>query len=79
MLVKLSPKGQIRIPKVLRKKLELQAGMQFYISVEGNKLVLIPQKTTDALEYLRGKYRGLDLLGDLELEHQRDVGGDIDP
>jgi len=68
----LSTEGQIVIPKKLREALGLRPGARFTVELEGNKLILKPVKG-DIARRLYGKYKGLDLLEDLEEEHQKEV------
>ena len=53
MLVTVSSKGQVVIPAPIRKKLNIQKGARFLVSVEGNRIVLEPAE--EALL----KYKGI--------------------
>lgn len=53
MLVTVTSKGQIVIPASVRKKLNIQKGQKFVVSVEDNKIILEP------VEELIKKGRGL--------------------
>jgi AbrB family looped-hinge helix DNA binding protein len=77
MLARLSSKGQLVIPKALRRKLGLQAGTRFEVHSQDGKIVLEPL-TSSALERLFGKYPRAGLLGELEEEHRRELA-DEDP
>jgi len=68
----LSAEGKIVIPKKLRKILRLRPGTKFTIELEGNRLILRPMKG-DVARRLYGRYKGLDLLKDLEEEHLREA------
>ncbi len=70
--VKLSSRGQLVIPRDIRKALGLNTGTRFEVTVEGQRIVLEPVKVTPPLEALYGKYSGTDLLADLEYEHQHE-------
>ena len=74
MLIKLSSKGQLVIPKPIRKSLGLKPGDQFQIKVVEDKIVLQP--TTSPLAALYGKFAGTNLLADLEQEHAQEVLND---
>jgi AbrB family looped-hinge helix DNA binding protein len=71
MLTTLSSKGQLIIPKPVRKALKLQAGDRFRIQVEQGKIILEP--ATSPIEALYGKYACADFLTDLEAEHQQEI------
>lgn len=68
----LSTKGQIVIPKWIRDTLKLKSGAKFIVELEGDRIILKPVKENIADE-LYGKYRGVDLLGDLVREHQKEL------
>jgi len=68
----LSAEGKIVIPKKLREILRLRPGTKFTIELEGNRIILRPMKG-DVARRLYGRYKGLDLLKDLEDEHLREA------
>ena len=72
MVVKLSSKGQLVIPKAIRKALALKAGTRFEVHLKEGRIILEPV-VTSAVDALYGKYSDVDLLADLETEHQREV------
>jgi AbrB family looped-hinge helix DNA binding protein len=72
MLVRLSTKGQLVIPKPVREKLGLEPGAQFQLEVEEDRIVLEPL-IPSAVDRLYAKYAGADLLADLEAEHRREL------
>jgi AbrB family looped-hinge helix DNA binding protein len=72
MLVRLSSKGQLVIPKAIRQALGLRTGTQFHVQLEGDKIILEPV-VTSPVEVLYGKYPDTDFLADLEAEHQQEV------
>ena len=73
MLVRLSCKGQLVIPKAIRRVLVLEAGDQLYIQLVEDKIVLKPATGSSPLASLHGKYSECDLIGDLEREHQQEI------
>jgi len=76
MLVSLSSKGSLIIPKTIQKALHLKQGDRFQIRVLDGKIILEPVPDQSPIEILYGKYAGSDLLGDLEDEHQRELLGE---
>lgn len=75
MLVRLSTKGQLVIPKKVRDALGLEPGARLSLTVEGGRLVLEPLQRSPA-EALYGRAAGADLLGALEAEHREEVERD---
>ena len=69
MLVRLSSKGQLIIPKSVRESLRLGPGTRFQIEIVEQKIVLEPIRSDSPIDVLYGRYREHDLLGDLEAEH----------
>ena len=72
MLVKLSSKGQLVIPKSIREALGLRRGTRFYVQVDRGKIILEPQTASPA-DALYGKYADADFLTGLEEEHQQEI------
>ena len=72
MQARLSSKGQLVIPKVIRESLDLQAGTRFQVTVGDGKIVLEPIPES-AIDVLYGKYASADLIGELEAEHQQEI------
>ena len=72
MLVRLSSKGQLVIPKSVRQALGLEPGIQFHLQIGDDKIILEPL-VPSAIDLLYGKYAGADLLADLEAEHQQEM------
>lgn len=70
--VKLSSKGQLVIPKDVRDGLGLEAGTRLQLWVQNGKIVLEPL-TQSPIDALYGKYAQVDLLGELEAEHQQEI------
>jgi AbrB family looped-hinge helix DNA binding protein len=75
MLLRLSSKGQLVLPKAIREKLHLKNGDQFQVRIVDGKIVLEPVKT-DAIDRLHGIFAATDLLKGLEEEHRREVEND---
>jgi antitoxin PrlF len=75
MLVKLSSKGQLVIPKAVRQALGLRQGTQFHVQLSEGKIILEPMGPSPA-EALHGKYPEADFLADLEAEHRQEVRDD---
>jgi len=73
MLTKLSSKGQLIIPKLVRQALSLESGAQFQVEVVDKKIVLKPVSRISSVDQLYGKYAGTDLVGTLEKEHRQEV------
>lgn len=72
MLLRLSSKGQLVIPKTIRESLRLKNGDQFQVHVQNGMIVLEPV-AKGLVQKLHGKYKGYDMLTALEEEHQREI------
>ena len=72
MLVQLSSKGQLVIPKSIREALHLRAGTQFHVQIDEDKIILEPIVPT-VVDALYGRYAGEDLLEALEEEHRQEL------
>jgi AbrB family looped-hinge helix DNA binding protein len=77
MLLRLSSKGQLVLPKAMREKLHLKHGDQFQARIVGGKIILEPVKA-DAIDSLHGILANTDVLKDLEEEHRREIENDQD-
>lgn len=75
MLLRLSSKGQLVLPKPIRERLRLKSGDQFRARVLDGNIILEPVQP-DVIDQLYGKYAGHDFLKDLEEEHHREVEND---
>jgi AbrB family looped-hinge helix DNA binding protein len=75
MLLRLSSKGQVVLPKKIREKLHLKNGDQFQARIVDGKIILEPVKT-DKIEKLHGILAGTDILNELEQEHRREIEHD---
>lgn len=72
MLVTLSSKGQLVIPKAIRQALGLRAGTRFHIQLIEGKILLEPTGG-NPIATLYGKYPDADFLAALEAEHRREL------
>jgi AbrB family looped-hinge helix DNA binding protein len=70
-VVRLSAKGQLVIPKAIRKTLGLHPGAQLQLQLVERKIILEPIEFLGPVDALYGKYTDADFLVDLEMEHQR--------
>lgn len=77
MLLRLSSKGQLVLPKNIREKLHLESGDQFQMRIVDGKIVLEPIKM-DVIDRLHGILAGTDILKELEEEHRREIEHDRD-
>jgi AbrB family looped-hinge helix DNA binding protein len=77
VLLRLSSKGQLVLPKNIREKLNLKNGDQFQVRIVEGKIVLEPVRK-DAIDRLHGILVGTDVLKELEEEHRREVEHDRD-
>lgn len=75
MLLRLSSKGQLVLPKALREQLRLKNGDQFQARIVDGNIVLEPVNK-DAIQRLHGILAGTEVLKDLEAEHRREVEHD---
>ena len=72
MLLRLSSKGQLVIPKTIRETLRMKIGDQFQARVQDGRIILEPVAKGLA-QKLQGKYKGHDMLTALEDEHRREI------
>ena len=71
MLIRLSSKGRLVIPKKIRESLRLQNTNQYRVRVTDGKIILEPL-SKDIVHHLHGKYAGHNLLTPLEDEHRHE-------
>lgn len=76
MVVRVSSKGQLVIPKEIREALGIRPGTEVHVEVVGRKIVLEPIDSHTPVEALYGRYAAADLLSDLEAEHQTELQRD---
>ena len=77
MLAKLSSKGQLVIPKSVRRSMGLQPGAMLRIEVVEDKITLEPVAAISPIEVLFGKYAGATMLDELEDEHRQEIRDDL--
>jgi AbrB family looped-hinge helix DNA binding protein len=75
MVVKLSSKGQLVLPKAVRQSLKLRPGAEVDVRISKGRIVLEPITTT-LVSALYGKYAAVDFLADLEAEYRSEVHDD---
>lgn len=68
----LSTRGQVVIPKEIRQALGLKAGTKLRVQLYGQTIILETLKP-DLGSRLYGKYKGSDLVSELEEEHKREL------
>ncbi len=80
MVITLSSKGQLVIPRSIRQAMSLKPGTKFVIEIEHEQIILKPLPEThnvnSAIESLRGILAGHDLLGILAEERRRENARD---
>ena len=81
MLVKLSSKGQLVIPKKIRQSLGLKAGDELYIRRVNHHIELVPvvdkEAAREALNTLAGMFKDSgDLIGRLENQRKQEIERD---
>lgn len=72
MLVKLSSKGHVVLPKTVREAVGIGPGAVLRIACHGRRIVLEPASPS-MIDRLYGKFAGEPLLTDLEAEHRREL------
>lgn len=72
MLLKLSSKGQLVLPKKFREDLHLKRGDQFHARILDGKIILEPVQAA-AMDRLHGILEADSLLTMLEEEHRQEV------
>lgn len=75
MVVRLSSKGQLVIPKAIREALGLEAGAELRVGLDNGRIVLESSSAAPIMS-LYGKYADVDFLADLEAEHRQEVADD---
>lgn len=80
---KVSPKGQIVIPKRLRDKLGIRKGEKVAIE-EADEVVLVMKKVKDPVKAMRGLFKGktkrssVELVRQLRDEWERDLENELE-
>jgi len=75
MLLRLSSKGQLVLPKKIRETLHLKNGDRFQARIVDGKIILEPLKK-NTIDRLHGILAGSDVLKELEAEHRREIEKD---
>ncbi len=73
VMVRLSSKGQLVIPRSVRRALKLSPGAELRLDVVEQKIILDPIAPASPINALYGRFAGRDLLTDLEQEHRREL------
>jgi AbrB family looped-hinge helix DNA binding protein len=73
MVVRVSSKGQLVIPKEIRDALGIRPGTEVSVELVGHKIILEPVEPTSPIDALYGRFSGTDFLSDLEVEHQHEL------
>lgn len=73
MLVKLSSKGQLVLPKTIRQDLHLERDALFHASLTDDGKIILDPVQTSALATLWGKYDDADFLAKLEIDHHAEL------
>jgi len=77
-IIKVSAKGQLVIPKLMRDAVGLVEGVECRVDKVGNKIVLRPAGTSQRATWRRwrGRLKGTTVLEDHIQEHRREIAGD---
>ncbi|NPV81090.1 MAG: AbrB/MazE/SpoVT family DNA-binding domain-containing protein [Firmicutes bacterium] len=70
-----SSKGQVVIPKAVRDAAGLRVGTRLKVTLKEDGILLTPVRAETA-DVLYGRFRGQDLIADLEAEHRAEVRRD---
>jgi len=80
MIVKLSSKGQLVIPRRIRQALNLKPGTEFEVELIDGQIVMRPVIDKAELKQIIGELRrlakGTNFLDDLEREHRWEIEQD---
>ncbi len=77
MLVKLSSKGQLVIPKSVRQQLQLKPHTQLHLYTTSEGEIVLTPARENVLTTLYGKYRDADMLTELETEHAQEISDEL--
>lgn len=76
MVVRVSSKGQLVIPKSIRDAMGIRKGMEMHVEIDGDRIILQPIDAENPLDSLYGRLAETDLLSKLEAEHEKEVRRD---
>lgn len=79
MVVTLSSKGQLVIPKPIREAMGSENGSQLHLEFDGEKIVLESFNEDEVIDLLYGMFSGEDFLTELEEEHRLELVRDEQP
>jgi len=68
----MSSKGQIVVPKEVRKKLKIMPGTYFHVRMDKKSIVFTPMRKRP-IDRLYGKLAGENILNVLEKEHADEI------
>jgi antitoxin PrlF len=72
---RVSSRGQVALPKVIRDQLGLGEGTRLTVQVRGDEVVLRKSKEGSWREW-EGRFKGDGLLGDLDRERRKELARD---
>ena len=76
MLIKLTSKGQLVIPKAIRQALGIDSGDQLEVRLVDRQIILEPVEGRSVIDLLQGRFAGDDLLEDHEAEHRLELANE---
>ena len=80
MVVKMTSKGQLVIPKKIRQALDLKPGTEFEVELDKGQIVLKPVKSKADIDRIISELQALagsaNLLADLEAERRWEIERD---
>lgn len=76
MVVRVSSKGQLVIPKSIRDAMGIRTGTEMHVEVDGDRIILQPIDAENPVDSLYGRFAPTNLLSELEAEHEREVRRD---
>ena len=72
---RVSSRGQLALPKAVRDQLGLAEGCRLTVRVEGDEVIL-RKATEGSWREWEGRFKGSDLLGDLDRDRRRELARD---
>ena len=70
-----SSRGQVALPKAVREQLGLEEGASLTVRVEGDEVIL-RKAPAGSWRQWEGRFKGLDLLGDLTRSRRKELARD---